>query len=235
MTFSGMVWCGPGTSPPMADTAIVDIDGTLVDTNYQHALAWFRAFGRYDVWLPLWRIHRHIGMGGDQIVSALAGDDVERRHGDALRDAWVEEFDVFLDEIRPCEGATELLDALGGRGFTVVLASSGRPQHVEHFIDLVDGRSRCRAWTTSEDVEATKPAPDLMKAALAKVEGASGVAVGDSTWDFLAAGKAGMPGVAVRTGGFSPEELRAAGAAHVFDSLPELIENLGRTPLRAPP
>ncbi len=226
---------GRGHIPHMADTAILDIDGTLVDTNYQHALAWFRAFGRYDVWLPVWRIHRHIGMGGDQLVAALAGDDVERRHGGALRDAWVEEFDVFLDDIRPFEGATELLDELGGRGFTIVLASSGKPQHVEHFLDLIDGRSRCRAWTTSEDVEATKPAPDLLQVALAKVEGASGVTVGDSTWDFLAARRADIPGIGVRTGGFSPEELREAGAGHVFDSLPELIGNLGRTPLRAPP
>ncbi|WP_326822163.1 HAD family hydrolase [Streptosporangium sp. NBC_01756] len=218
----------------MPDTAILDIDGTLVDTNYQHALAWFRAFGRYDVWLPLWRIHRHIGMGGDQLVAALAGDEVEQRYGDALRDAWVEEFDPYLDEIRPFDGATELLDELGGRGFTVVLASSGKPQHVERFIDLVDGRSRCRAWTTSEDVEATKPAPDLLRVALDKVGGGSGAAVGDSTWDFLAAGRAGMPGVAVRTGGFSPGELRKAGAAHVFDSLTELIANLDHTPLRAP-
>ncbi|MEU9831572.1 HAD family hydrolase [Streptosporangium sp. NPDC048047] len=216
----------------MADTAIIDVDGTLVDTNYQHALAWYRAFARYDVVLPLWRIHRHIGMGGDQIVAALAGDEVEREHGDALREAWTEEFDKMIDEVRPFEGATELLAELGRRGFAVVLASSGKPQHVERFLDLIDGREHCKAWTTSEDVEKTKPAPDLMKVALAKAEGASGVAVGDSTWDFLAAGKLDLPGVAVRTGGFSPEELREAGAAHVFESIPDLIEGLDRTPFR---
>ncbi|MGV9771891.1 HAD family hydrolase [Streptosporangium sp. NPDC003464] len=218
----------------MADTAIIDIDGTLVDTNYQHSLAWYRAFGRYDVWLPLWRIHRHIGMGGDQLVAALAGDAVERRHGDALREAWVEEFDRFIDEVRPFEGATELLAEIGRRGFAVVLASSGRPQHVERFLDLIDGRAHCQAWTTSEDVEATKPAPDLMRVALEKVQGTSGVAIGDSTWDFVAAGKLGLPGVAVRTGGFSPDELREAGASHVFDSLAELTDDLDHTPLRSP-
>ncbi|MFS1299547.1 HAD family hydrolase [Streptosporangium longisporum] len=218
----------------MADTAIVDVDGTLVDTNYQHALAWSRAFGRYDVWPPLWRIHRHIGMGGDQLVAAVAGDEVERRHGDALRDAWVEEFDVFLDEIRPLEGATAFLDELGRRGFTVVLASSGKPQHVERFLDLVDGRSHCAAWTTSEDVEATKPAPDLLKVALDKVNGTSGVMVGDSSWDFVSARKAGVPGIGLLTGGFPVEDLREAGADQVFGSLPELTAGLDRTSLCAP-
>ncbi len=216
------------------DTAVIDIDGTLVDTNYQHSLAWYRAFGRHDVWLPLWRIHRHIGMGGDQLVAALAGDAVEKRHGDALREAWVEEFDRFIDEVRPFDGATELLIELGRRGFAVVLASSGRPRHVEHFLDLIDGRAHCRAWTTSEDVEATKPAPDLLRVALDKAQGAHAVAIGDSTWDFLAAGKLGLPGIAVRTGGFCSDELREAGAADVFDSITELTGNLDRTLLRAP-
>ncbi|MGC5013424.1 HAD family hydrolase [Streptosporangium sp. DT93] len=218
----------------MADTAIVDVDGTLVDTNYQHALAWSRAFGRHDVWPPLWRIHRHIGMGGDQLVEAVAGEEVERRHGDALRDAWVEEFDVFLDEVRPLEGATGLLDELGRRGFTIVLASSGKPQHVEHFLDLVGGRSRCAAWTTSEDVQKAKPAPDLLKVAMDKAGGTSGVMVGDSSWDFVSARRAGIPGIGLLTGGFPDADLREAGADHVFDSLPDLIAGLDRTSLRAP-
>ncbi|CAA9339318.1 MAG: HAD-superfamily hydrolase, subfamily IA, variant 1 [uncultured Nocardioidaceae bacterium] len=217
----------------MPDTAVLDVDGTLVDTNYQHALAWFRAFDRYGVTLPIWRIHRAIGMGGDQLVEALAGEQIEKQHGDELRHAWVEEFDPMLGEVKPFDNATVLLEELTSRGFKVVLASSGKPQHVEHFLDLIDGRKYAQAWTTSGDVEATKPAPDLMAVAVEKVEGARGIALGDSTWDFVAAKKLGLPTVAVRTGGFSVEELEEAGADRVFNSLAELVESIDDTVFRA--
>ena len=141
----------------MADTAIFDVDGTLVDTNYQHALAWFRALRRYDVTRPMWRIHRGIGMGGDLFVSAVAGREVEDAHGDELRQAWAEEFELLIGEVQPFEGAHELLAEVKERGFRLVLASSGKSEHVEAFLDLVDGRSLADAWTTSDDVEHSKP------------------------------------------------------------------------------
>jgi HAD superfamily hydrolase (TIGR01549 family) len=214
-----------------ADTAIFDVDGTLVDTNYHHALAWFRAFRRYDVTLPVWRLHRAIGMGGDQLVAAVAGERVEEEHGDGLRAAWAEEFQPMLKEVQPFEGVRELLTDVRQRGFTVVLASSGKPDHVDAYLDLFGGRELCEAWTTSEDVEQTKPAPDLLVVALEKVGGRSAVVVGDSVWDFEAAGRAGYPGYAIRTGGFSVEELKESGAKEVFDSLPQLREQLDRTDL----
>ncbi|MEN3301518.1 HAD family hydrolase [Pseudonocardia sp.] len=214
-----------------ADTAIFDVDGTLVDTNYHHALAWFRAFRRYDVTLPVWRLHRAIGMGGDQLVAAVAGERLEEEHGDGLRAAWAEEFQPLLKEVQPFEGVRELLTDVRERGFTVVLASSGKPDHVDAYLDLFGGRELCDAWTTSEDVEQTKPAPDLLVVALEKVGGRSAVVVGDSVWDFEAAGRAGYPGYAIRTGGFSVEELEESGAKEVFDSLPELREQLDRTDL----
>ena len=218
----------------MADTAIFDVDGTLVDTNYQHALAWYRAFRRYDITRPLWRIHRGIGMGGDQFVPQLAGEDVEREHGDALRDAWTEEFDRLIDEVQPFEGTSALLQEVKDRGFRLVLASSGKTKHVEAFLDLFGGRELAEAWTTSDDAEHSKPEPDIVRTALAKVEGASGVMVGDSVYDCMAAGRLGIPTIAVRTGGFSHEELVEAGAAQVFDSLDELQAALDEAALRAP-
>jgi HAD superfamily hydrolase (TIGR01549 family) len=211
------------------DTAVFDIDGTLVDTNYHHALAWYRAFRRIGVALPVWRLHRAIGMGGDQLVAAVAGDAVEAEHGDDLRSAWAEEFGPMLGEVRPFDGVRDLLTGVAKRGLTVVLASSGAPDHVEAYLDLFDGRSLAAAWTTSEDVEHTKPRPDLLQAAVDKVDGRHAVMVGDSVYDFEAAGHAGFPGYAIRTGGFSPEELRQSGAREVFDSLPELTEALDRT------
>jgi HAD superfamily hydrolase (TIGR01549 family) len=208
------------------DTAVLDVDGTLVDTNYHHALAWYRAFRRFDVTLPVWRLHRAIGMGGDQLVSAVAGQRFEDEHGDDVRAGWAREFEPMLDEVRPFDGVRDLLEELRRRDLNVVLASSGAPDHVEVYLDLFGGRDLAQAWTTSEDVERTKPAPDLLGAAVKKVGGGSPVVIGDSVWDFEAAGRAGYPGYAIRTGGFAVEELREAGARDVFDSVTELRDRL---------
>src|SRR3954471_6680624 len=133
--------------------AVLDVDGTLVDTNYQHALAWYRAFRALGETYPVWRIHRLIGMGGDRLVAALGGEEVEERIGDEVRDRWVDEFDRLIDEIAPLPGARELLQELRRRGHRVVLASSGKPQHVDYFLDLLKARELAEAWTSSEDVE----------------------------------------------------------------------------------
>jgi HAD superfamily hydrolase (TIGR01549 family) len=218
----------------MPDTAIFDVDGTLVDTNYQHALAWYRAFRRFDITLPLWQLHRGIGMGGDNFVGHVAGEEVEKEYGSQLREAWTEEFDAMIGEVRPFAAARPLLQEIKARGFKLVLASSGQAKHVEAFLDLVDGRDLADAWTTSDDVESSKPSPDLVSAALAKVEGASGAMVGDSVWDVVAAGKLGVPTVGVLTGGFSKEELTDAGAVRVFDSLGAMLDELDTTPFRRP-
>jgi HAD superfamily hydrolase (TIGR01549 family) len=214
----------------MADTAVFDVDGTLVDSNYQHALAWHRAFRRHDLAYPLWRLHRLIGMGGDQYVPAVAGEDVERRHGDALREAWVEEFDKLIDEVEPFDGAKDLLAEVKRRGFRVVLASSGKKQHVDHFLDLIGGREVAEAWTTSDDVERSKPHPDLVAVAVEKVDGAHAAMLGDSVWDVEAAKKIDVPTIGLRTGGYSVDELTEAGAVQVYESLRDLIDDLDATP-----
>ena len=164
-------------------------------------------------------------------VPAVGGREVEARHGDDLRTAWEEEFDQLVGEIRPFEGAHELLVAVKERGFRLVLASSGKTRHVELFLDLVDGKSLADAWTTSDDVERSKPEPDIVAAALAKVEGASGIMVGDSVFDAEAAAKLGIPTLGVRTGGFSVGELLEAGVLQVFDSLVAFRYALDGTPL----
>ncbi|MBO0703119.1 MAG: HAD family hydrolase, partial [Candidatus Dormibacteraeota bacterium] len=110
-----------------AQAAILDIDGTLVDSNYQHAIAWYRAFREFGVTLPLYRIHRHIGMGGDQLVGALAGDEFENRYGDAVRAAETRQYGELLPEVACFEDATALLTALHDAGHPLVLATSARP------------------------------------------------------------------------------------------------------------
>jgi HAD superfamily hydrolase (TIGR01549 family) len=217
-------------TPP---AAILDIDGTLVDTNYHHAVAWYRAFRRFELTLPLYRIHRHIGMGGDQLVAALAGDGFEAEHGDAVREAETELYMALIDEVQPLPGARELLVTLADRGHAVVLASSAKPQEVEHYIELLDARELTDGWTDAGDVENTKPEPDLVAAAVEKAGGGDAVMLGDSTWDFEACKRAGVPAIGVLTGGFSEQELRDAGAVAVFTELSEVREQLPTTPLGA--
>ena len=213
----------------MSVAAILDVDGTLVDTNYQHTIAWYRAFRQSGVTLPLWRIHRHIGMGGDQLVAALTSDGFEASHGDEVRSAETILYRELMDEVRPLEGARELVEDLKRRGHPVVLASSAKADEVEHYLDLLDVRELADGWTDSGDVESTKPEPDLVQAALEKAGGGDGVMIGDSTWDCLAAGRAGIETLAVLTGGFSEAELREAGATAVFGSVHELRMRLEET------
>jgi HAD superfamily hydrolase (TIGR01509 family) len=215
----------------MPPAAILDIDGTLVDTNFHHAIAWYRAFKQHEIVLPIWRIHRHIGMGGDQLIGALCDQRTEDEKGDDIRDAEKVLYSELIGEVEPLKGARELIEDLKDRGHAVVLASSAKADEVDHYLDLLDARELADDWTTSADVEATKPAPDLVKAAMEKAESGDAVMVGDTTWDVEAAGRAGIESVTVRTGGFSAAELRDAGAVCVFDSIEELRQSLDETPL----
>ena len=213
--------------------AILDIDGTLVDTNYQHAIAWYRAFRRHGIVLPVWRIHRHIGMGGDQMIEALTDKQTENKLGDELRESEKQLYSELIEEVEPMEGARELIEDLGRRGHVVGLASSAKEDEVERYLDLLEARELADAWTTSADVEATKPAPDLVESALVKVGGSSddAVMVGDTPWDVKAAGRAGVDTLAVLSGGFAVEELRESGARDVFESVADLRAALDRTRL----
>jgi HAD superfamily hydrolase (TIGR01509 family) len=215
---------------PDRPTAILDVDGTLVDSNYQHALAWYRAFRLHGVTIPVWRCHRAIGMGGDQLVPFLAGEGFDHEQGDVVR---IEEHALFqqlVHEIQPFAGARGLIEDLKARGSKVVLASSAKPEDVARFLDLLDARELADGWTDSGSVQRTKPAPDLVEAALKLVGGGPGVMIGDSTWDVEAAKKAKVPTLCVRTGGFGADELLDAGAEAVFESIVELRERLDETP-----
>jgi HAD superfamily hydrolase (TIGR01549 family) len=200
--------------------AILDVDGTLVDTNYHHALAWHRALHAHGHSVQMWKVHRHIGMGGDQILDSLIGERAAAEQGEAIRAAEAEAYGELIGEVEPLEGARELLERLRGEGASVILASSAKQEEVGHYLDLLDARELVDGWTTSADVENTKPDPDLVHAALEKAgEGDHSVMVGDSVWDVKAAKAAGVPTLAVLTGGFSEAELREAGAVQVVESI----------------
>jgi len=212
--------------------ALLDLDGTLVDTTYHHAIAWFRAFMEHDIDVPVWRLHRHVGMGGDQFVAAVAGDKVERDLGDDLREAHGRRFRELRGETQLVPDARRLVQVLHDRGAKVVLASSSNKEDLEHFRSMLDVDDLLAGATSSADVEKSKPEPDLIHAALEKVPGVErSVMIGDSTWDCEAARRAGVASVALLTGGFSEQELRDAGAAAVFESIGELLDQLDQTPL----
>jgi phosphoglycolate phosphatase-like HAD superfamily hydrolase len=215
------------------DIAIFDVDGTLVDSNYQTVVAWYRAFRSFGIVLPAWQLHRHVGMGGDKYVPAVAGEQVNARLGDEIREAWGREYDALIGEVSALEGTAELLAAVRDRGFSVVLASSGKAKHVERYLELFDGRQLADAWTTSADVEQTKPAPDLLGVALNKIgagdDGSRAVFVGDTPYDAEAATELQIPTIGVLTGGFPELELRAAGAVAVYQSPKDLLDDLDST------
>jgi HAD superfamily hydrolase (TIGR01509 family) len=214
------------------DTVVLDVDGTLVDTVYQHVVIWAEAFAAYDVHVPLWRIHRAIGMGGDRLVTEVAGEDVERDHGDDIRGKHDEQFDKTIDEIRALPGAERLVQDLRRRKLTVLVASSGQAGQTERLLDLVGGARQADALTTSADVETSKPAPDVVEVALARVGKGPAVVVGDTVWDVQAARDGGHYAVGLLSGGFSEAELREAGADRVFSTTEELRQALDDLPLR---
>jgi HAD superfamily hydrolase (TIGR01549 family) len=182
--------------------------------------------------LALRDLHRHVGMGGDKYVAAVAGENVERQIGDDMRDEWEKQFDELIDEVAAFRGAHDLIAELKRRGHTVVLASSSIARHTEHFVDLLEVGKLVDEWTTKDDVDATKPDPDLVKAALQKAGTDEAVMVGDTPWDVEAARQAGLQTLAVLTGGaYSRAELLNAGAAAAFESVEELRNRLDETPL----
>ena len=220
-----------GTNRHMATAALVDVDGTLVDTNYHHVLAWYRAFRQHGQILPAWRIHRHVGMGGDHLIETLCGKEVEHELGDDIRAAEKALYLTFIEEVEPMEGARDLLVDLKERGHPVVLSSSAKANEVDRYLDLLDARELVDGWTTAGDVEATKPRPDLIEEALKKSGADEAVMIGDSTWDVEAAKNANVKTIALLTGGFSESELLDFGAVAVFESIADLRKKLDDTPL----
>jgi HAD superfamily hydrolase (TIGR01509 family) len=215
------------------EAALLDVDGTLIDTNYQHALAWYRAFRRHGMVLPVWRIHRSIGMGGDQLVPALVGEETNREKGDEIRSTRDALYGELIGEVEPFHGSHELIAELKEQGLRVVLASSSQEDELDYYLELLDARELADAWTTKDDVETTKPAPDLVRAALDKAGTQGALMIGDTRWDIKAAAKAGVETVCVMTGGWSSQELLDAGAVAVFESVDELRQRLDETPLGA--
>ena len=211
-------------STPSQAAIVFDIDGTLVDSTYHHALAWQRAFDDNDVTLPFWKIHRTIGMGGDKLIAHVAGDEVEERLGDTLRDVWREEYIKIKSEVRVLPGATALVKKLAADGYLVALASSGDPEFADEALDDLDIRDDVATLKTSSDADESKPEPDIVFVTLDAVGTGRAVLVGDTPYDVEAAERAGLKCIALRSGGYSEAELVDAGAVLVVDAPEDLMD-----------
>jgi HAD superfamily hydrolase (TIGR01549 family) len=209
-----------------ATTIVLDVDGTLVDSNYQHAIAWHRAFREHGYRAAIWEIHRHVGMGGDHFVAALLGEEAENADGDELRDAHSEAFSKLIGEVEAIAGASELIAELDDAGARVIIGSSADQDECDHYVELLGAGERIAGATTAADAERSKPDPELVRVGLDKY-GAGGPAlmIGDSTWDVKAAAAAGVPTLGLLTGGFSEAELREVGAVEISHSIAALREH----------
>jgi HAD superfamily hydrolase (TIGR01549 family) len=204
------------------DSILFDIDGTLVDSTYHHAMAWFRAFAEHDVVIPIYRLHRAIGMGGDKLVAHVAGDDLEERIGDDLRAGWREAYAEVVDDVPALPGAVDLVRTLARSGYQVALASSGDPEFSERTVERLGLGSDVSVLTTSADAEESKPEPDLLHATLQQLDADRAVLIGDTPYDVESAEKAGLACLTVLSGGFGRDELEGAGAAAVVADVGEL-------------
>jgi HAD superfamily hydrolase (TIGR01549 family) len=202
---------------------IFDVDGTLVDSNYFHALAWYRAFAEVGEEVPMYRIHRAIGMGSQQLIKELTGRDepeLSERHSRQYRS--------LREETRAFEQAAELLREIARRGGRVMLATSAKPEELEVLLAKLDVGDALHGVVSSKDVEAAKPEPDIFARALedGELDPEHALAVGDSIWDIAAADRCGLRCVALLTGGTGACELEEAGAAELYSTPAELLRRL---------
>ncbi len=207
----------------MIKIVILDVDGTLVDTNYLHTEAWTRALEEAGRRVPRVDVHRQIGKGADKLIPEFVGDEaaekVDRRHAEIYAELQHHGY--------PLPGSGDLILSLADRGYGVWLVTSAKPEELDRHLDALEVSDRITGVVSSGDAEESKPAPDVFELALqrAGVEASEAVAAGDSVWDVLAADRAGVSTVAVLTGGaFGRDELEGSGAEAVYRDCAELLE-----------
>jgi HAD superfamily hydrolase (TIGR01509 family) len=209
--------------------ALFDVDGTLADTNYLHAVTWWQAFSQARHQVPMTDIHRALGMGSGEMLDRLLPPGRDKDADAGIRTAHSTLYGTYWSRLRPLPGAADLLHACKRRGLAVVLASSADEPEFKALRAALDAEDAIDDATFAGDVEAAKPAPDLVQAALAKagVTAEQAVFTGDTVWDIQACLKAGVACIGLLSGGISRGELLEAGAAEVYAGPGELLAALG--------
>ena len=202
----------------MRSGVLLDVDGTLVDTTYLHAVAWWEALRQHDRDVPMAEIHRGIGMGSDKLLDHLLGEDRDTSDDEQVANAHDILYGAYWERLRPLPGASDLLHAIAKRGLAVVLASSSKGPELERLRHIIDADDVITTATSSADAQESKPAPDILQAALAQsdVDPHRAVFVGDSVWDVRAAGRLEIPCIGLTCGGTSASELTEAGAVATY-------------------
>ncbi len=215
-----------------ARAAIFDLDGTLVDTTYLHALAWWRAGRDLDMPRPFAELHRRIGMGTERLLHAVYGE-LDGEVSGRLDRAHSEQYRQLHPEVRPLPGAADLLRELKRRGFVVAVATSGKPDDVEHARSVLGADDAIDVEVNSSEADDSKPAPDLFAIALERcgVGPEAAVVVGDTVWDVTAAARCAIASIGVLTGGHATQDLIGAGARSVHRDCAELLRSLDATVL----
>jgi len=210
--------------PKVPKVVVLDVDGTLMDTNYLHVEAWARAFEAVDHRVPRVKIHKQIGKGSDQLIQEFVEDEEAAERANELHG---EIYGGMQEHGFPLPGAKELIDSLAEQGYEVWFVTSAKPEELEHHMELLEAEGKISGVVNSSDVENSKPAPDIFEEALQRAgsEPEETVSVGDAVWDVEAAKRAGVGTLAVLTGGaFTAEELKEAGAEEVYEDCAALLD-----------
>ena len=210
---------------------LFDLDGTLVDSVYQHVLAWQEALESEGIELSVWRIHRRIGMSGGLMANVLlreSGQAIDEARGERIRRAHVVAYDRYAAQIRPLPGARELIAQLTGMEIPWAIATSGRMESARAVLETLGVDVARVPVVTRDEVKYAKPDPDLFIAAADKLGVAieTSTVVGDSVWDMLAARRARALGIGLLSGGYASEELERAGAYRVFEDPADMLRHI---------
>jgi HAD superfamily hydrolase (TIGR01509 family) len=224
----------PGVAGPPVRVVLLDVDGTLVDSNDAHARAWVRAFAENGILVDATAVRQAIGMGGDKLLPRVGGIEEDSPQGKRIEERRAEIFrNELLDGIQPFRDADQLVSALKSRGLTLVVASSASRDELDPLLDRAGVKGMLDSRTSSDDASASKPAPDIVHAALARAHAhpSEAIMIGDTPYDVQAALRAGVRTIAFRSGGWRDKDLH--GAIAIYDGPWELLEHLETSPLAA--